>query len=82
MKTVIARAATIAAVCAVAGGLAAGTANARPWEGPRCLQLHNQFVSSYEMAAAYQNEGNTKQARAWNKTGDAQYSTYIREGCN
>ncbi len=45
------------------------------------MNLHQSFTSSYDMAAAYQNEGNTQQARYWTKQGDASYRSYIREGC-
>jgi hypothetical protein len=78
MKSIVVRAVALAAFGAVAAGLTAGTANARPLEErTQCTQLEWFFAYAYDKAAnILKHEGKTDMYRALISQADAAQAVY------
>lgn len=81
IRALLGKAFAVAALSASLVGVTAGTASAKPWEGPECVNLHSGFTQAYDAAAIYLAAGNMHYYRLWDARGDKVYANYLRAGC-
>lgn len=80
-RTLLGAAVAFVALSASAGGMAAGTAVARPWQ-PLCQDLHSAFTGYYDLASSAYQQGDMQAYRYYDRLGDRNYNTYVARGCN
>lgn len=79
IRAIAGKAIAAVALSGALAGLGAGVADARPEIGYRLFQ---SYTTAYDMALAYAEEGNKRQAAHWDRFGDQAYdNNNNKNGC-